>query len=143
MARAPETELGPEDQALQNALDKGNVGPDAPAIHLNGAMAEELGWQDALSNGEVGIQGPGKLTATGPDYITFNSDTGRINVWDAKYSSSGSFPSGLSASKLASWNSQIASAVAGYSGPDAAEIQEAFDNGAVDGQIFPYGPGGG
>jgi hypothetical protein len=53
-------------------------------------------------------------------------------------------PTGFdSNTKLASWNSQIASAVAGYSGPDAAEIQEAFDNGAVDGQIFPYGPGGG
>jgi hypothetical protein len=137
---AAEGGLSPEEQALQTAIDDGRVGANAPLNHLNGAMAEQLGWQEALSDGEIGIQGPGKITAVGPDYITFDPEADTINVWDAKYSSSGRFPSGLSASKLAAWNPQVAAAVANYSGPYATEIQEAFANGQVAGQIFGYSP---
>jgi hypothetical protein len=108
--------------------------------HLNGAIAEELGWQSALSDGQVGIQGPGKITATGPDFITYDPNTDEINVWDAKYSTSESFPASLSASKLASWMPMVKAAVMNYAGPDAAAIQDAFNNGQIAGRIFAYQP---
>ena len=127
-----------EDRALQTAIKDGRVAPGAPVNHLNGAMAEELGWQTALSNGEVGIQGPGKITAVGPDYITYDPATGDINVWDAKYSSTGRFPSGLSASKLSSWMPDVSAAVNGYTGAYQAQIKAAFASGSVRGQIYGY-----
>ena len=133
--------LDSEGQALQTAIDDERVGVDAPANHLNGAMVEELGWQEALANDEVGIQAPGKVTANGPDFVTYDPNARTINVWDAKYSSSGTFPSTLSASKLASWQSQVGSAVERYSGPYEAEIVKAFENGSIRGRIYGY-PGG-
>ena len=110
----PREELSEEDRALQTALDNGRVNGNAPAGHLNGAMAEEIGWQRALSNGEVGIQGPTSVTSNGPDFLTYDPARGRINVWDSKFSSSGRFPSGISASKMSSWNQDIATAVRNY-----------------------------
>ncbi|MBN9619292.1 MAG: RHS repeat protein, partial [Actinobacteria bacterium] len=142
LARFAGSELTPEEAALQTALDEERVRPGAPINHLNGAMAEELGWQESLANGEIGIQAPGKITATGPDYITYDPDSDEIVVWDAKYSSSGRFPSGIPASQMASWNSRIASVVQDYSGPYAQQIQQAFSNGSVRGQIFAYNGGG-
>jgi RHS repeat-associated protein len=130
-----------ESGPLQTAIDDGRVAANAPANHLNGAMAEEVGWRSALSEGEIGLQGPSKITATGPDYITYDPDSDEINVWDSKYSSSGTFPSSLSSAKLSSWMPQIGSAVSAYDGPYATEIQEAFNNGQISGRIFPYGPG--
>ena len=95
--------------------------------------------QDALSKGEIGIQGPSKVTSTGLDFITYDPIFKKINVWDAKYSSSGRFPSGLPASKLGSWNSQISDAVQSYTGPYADQILTALQNGALRARIFPYG----
>jgi uncharacterized protein RhaS with RHS repeats len=130
-----------ECESLENALNNERVALGAPANHLNGAMAEELGWQASLSDGEIGIQGPGKVTANGPDYITWDPDSDTINVWDAKYSSSGRYSSGVPSAQLNSWYPQIQSAVADYSGPGFKDVQEAFINGNVVGRIFPYGGG--
>ena len=43
--------------------------------HLNGALGEARGYNHALARGEIGIQAPGKITAPGPDYITFDPKT--------------------------------------------------------------------
>jgi RHS repeat-associated protein len=128
-----------EQSALRIALREGRVKDTAPVNHLNGAMAEELGWESALDAGNIGVQGPGKITAVGPDYITFDPTTNQIVVWDAKYSSNGSFPSGsISSAKLTSWNAAIGDAVNNYTGPGAAAIKQAYANGAVVGQYFKY-----
>ncbi len=141
-ADVADTGLSAEDQALQTALDEGPVGTGAPINHLNGAMTEELGWQQALSGGQVGIQGPSAITATGPDYITFDPDTDTINVWDSKFSSSGRFPSGLPAAKLSAWAPRVVEAVDSYSGPYEEEIRQALEDGNVRGRIFAYQPRG-
>ncbi len=60
--------------------------------HINGSIGELHGYQDAINNGEIGIQAPGKVTASGPDFITYNPNTGRVNIWDSKYSSKGKWP---------------------------------------------------
>lgn len=54
--------------------------------HVNGSIAEIQGYQDALNKGEIGIQRPGKVTAAGPDYITYNPSSETVNVWDSKIS---------------------------------------------------------
>lgn len=61
-------------------------------------------------------------------------------MWDAKYSTAGNFPTGIPADKLAAWNPQIAQAVAGYSGPYEADIVDAYNNGRILGEIYPYKP---
>src|SRR6185369_12455226 len=118
----------------------GNVKPGAPQNHLNGAMTEELGWTEALANGEVGVQGPIPITAIGPDYITYNPVADEITVWDAKYSANGRFPtSAFPSSKITGsgpWVPYVKTAVANYSGPYAARIQAALAAGKIVGKYF-------
>jgi hypothetical protein len=129
----------PEQSAMDSALSEGRVKAGAPLNHLNGAMAEELGWRQSLSRGEIGIQGPGKLTTHGPDYITYDPIADEVVVWDSKYSSSGRFPSGsIPGSKMTAWSSSVSDAVGGYSGPGASEAQRALQAGRVVGRYFQY-----
>jgi hypothetical protein len=128
----------PEDVALRTAIREGRVEPGAPVNHLNGAMAEELGWQRALARGEVGIKGPGKITEVGPDFITYDPDADVINVWDAKFSKTGRYPATLSRAKLTAWQADIQAAVNDYAGAYAADISNALANGQIAGRIFPY-----
>lgn len=129
-----------EGQALQTAIKNGLVSPNAPRNHRNGAMAEEFGWQTALADGQVGIQGPGRITAIGPDYFTYDPVNSIITVWDAKYSTSGAYPSQLSIAKLRSWLPYLKAAVDSYTGPDAAQVQAAFASGGIEGDIYVYYP---
>jgi YD repeat-containing protein len=93
----------------------------------------------ALDEGQIGILKPGKVTANGPDYLTFDPNTGQVVVWDAKYSSSGRFPSGsIPSSKLADWNAAVQDAVNSYTGPSADALKQALANGAIRGEYFPY-----
>jgi hypothetical protein len=108
-----------------------------PIEHLNSAIAEELGWRDAMSNGETGIQGPGNVTTAEAGYITYNPETDRINLWDA---TAGKSPKQLPVPEY--WMPEAQTAVACYSGPYAAEIQQALVNGKVDTYIFRYTPQG-
>ncbi|MFZ5354442.1 MAG: peptidoglycan-binding domain-containing protein, partial [Bacillota bacterium] len=48
--------------------------------HLNGAIGEAQGYNNALAKGEIGIQAPGKVTVSGPDYITFDPKTQTLNI---------------------------------------------------------------
>jgi hypothetical protein len=122
-----------EADALRKAIDAGRVRPTAPVGHLNSAIAEELGWQDALENGEIGIQGPGKVTTGGPDFITYHPESGMIRVWDAI---AGTSPKQLPVADY--WLPEVRAAVAAYGGPSAAEIANALANGQVESKIFRY-----
>jgi hypothetical protein len=126
--------------ALRKALDEGLVRPDAPTNHLNGAMTEQIGWLRSLKSGEIGILKPGKVTANGPDYVTFSPENGRIIVWDAKYSANGKFPhSGeIPSSKLMDWDTAVQDAVNNYTGPSADTIKQAYANGSIHGRYFTY-----
>ena len=115
----------------------GRVAADAPAAHLRAAIAEELGWRGALSDGQVGIQGPGQVTTPGPDFITYDSRAGNIIAWDAKYTTSSVLPRSVSPS---CWMYEIRSGVANYSGSYADEIQQAFTNGQITTRRFLYPP---
>lgn len=89
------------------------------------------------ANGEIGIQGPAKVTTAGPDYITYNPETDTINLWDAA--------AGKTAKQLPVpeyWMPEARAAVGSYTGPYAAEIQQALANGQVDTLIFRYIPQG-
>jgi hypothetical protein len=113
-----------EDDALQTALEARRVKPDAPIGHLNSAIAEELGWRDAISNGEIGIKGLGNVTTGRPEFITYNPETDRINLWDA---TAGKLSKQLPVPEY--WMPEARAAVGSYTGPYAAEIQQALDNG--------------
>lgn len=130
------------DHALETAIAAGRVNRSAPTNHLNGAMAEELGWRFALRNlGHVGIQPPGKVTATGPDYITFDPRQRLIYIWDAKYSQSGaSHPAAdtIPAGTLQGWRTFLQNALNAYQGPHAASAKAALDAGNVIGRYFKY-----
>ena len=137
------TDAAKEQAALNAAQQKSNVNPAAPQNHQNGAMAEELGYAKAVSDGEIGILPPGKITATGPDYVTFRPDDldgGVIVVWDSKYSGRGRFPSKLSDEKMAAWRPTVDDAVNTYTGPHAREIKQALADGRIVGEIFRWPP---
>jgi hypothetical protein len=129
--------ISPEAAALRTAIANGRVAADAPLVLRQAAIAEELGWRDAISAGEVGIQGPGKVTTAGPDYITYNPKTDEITLWDA---TAGKTPKQLPVPEY--WMPEARAAVASYNGPYAAEIQQALVNGQVDTNIFRYTPQG-
>ena len=122
---------------LQKAIAERRVGADVPLGHLRSAIAEEIGWRDAISNGEVRIQGPGNVTGSGPDFITYNRNTERINLWDDV---AGKSPKQLPVPEY--WMPEARAAVGSYTGPYAAEIQQALANGDVDTYIFRYNPQG-
>lgn len=137
-AVAPAAASGPPtpDQALKTAVSEGRVKPDADLRHLNAAATEEMGWQEALARGEVGIIGPSRLTAGGPDYVTYDPDTGTIKIYDAKYSAKGQYPS-VSKDKFQKWfDEDVKTAVDNYSGPYADEIKSAYEDKQYDTNIF-------
>jgi hypothetical protein len=126
-----------EDDALQAAIADGRVAADAPAVLRRAAIAEELGWREAVSDGEIGIKGPGKITTGGPDYITYDPETDTINLWDA---TAGKTPKQVPVPEY--WMPEARTAVRAYTGPYATEIQQALSNGQVDVNIFRYIPQG-
>jgi hypothetical protein len=110
--------------------------------HVNGAIAEEKGWDAALKSGHEPIQGPGKVSEKGPDFITFDPKSESVVVWDAKYRSSGKgYPKSLSPTKLKAWMPEVRKAVEAL--PDEAlraAASEALENNRVTGEIFKWPP---
>jgi RHS repeat-associated protein len=125
-------------KGIADAIADGRVAATARFIKKAGAAAEGLGWQVALGQGEVGVEGPGNVSARGPDYITYDPATEDIVVYDAKYRSNGSYPKSISAAKQAKWMPYVKSAVKGYSGADADQIRAALDNGDIRWQVFAW-----
>jgi hypothetical protein len=133
-----EAAQSPEEQAMQAAIKNGLVSSNAPRNHRNAAMTEELGWRGALTDEQIGVKGPGKVTGNGPDYVTYDAVNDILCEWDAKYSSSRNFPAQLSIEKLDSWLPYLKAAVDNYTGPYAAQIRTAFAKGNIEGDIFVY-----
>ena len=107
--------------------------------HINGSIGEIQGYNAAIQDGEIGLQEPGVVTASGPDYITYNPDTGYINVWDAKYSSGGRWPTSAKGFGSEEWLSEVEEAINRLGNSDLKdEIKNAFENGKIDWKIFKW-----
>lgn len=107
--------------------------------HLNGSIAEINGYNIAQQNGEIGIQPPGKVTANGPDFITYNAKTKYINIWDAKYSSKGRWPKSAKGFGTQKWLEETRLAIDNISDPEFRnEVLDAFENGRIDWIIFEW-----
>jgi RHS repeat-associated protein len=108
--------------------------------HINGAIGEAHGWRNALEAGHIGIQSPGKVTAPGADFITYNPQTQNIVVWDAKYRGpGGSYPSSFPATKLQKWMPGVVEAVKNMApGPARTAAERALLSGKVIGQLLRW-----
>ena len=107
--------------------------------HLNGSIAEINGYNIAQQNGEIGIQPPGKVTANGPDFITYNVKTKHINIWDAKYSSTGRWPKSAKGFGTQKWLEETRLAIESIADPEFRnEVLDAFENGRIDWIIFEW-----
>ena len=92
-----------------------------------------------MNQGEIGLQRPGGVNHSGPDFITAARDnsTGEMNIFvnDAKSSVVGRFPTPSTSIPL-TWGDEVQSAISPIrlNVGDAAleaEIRAAFDNGNV------------
>ena len=122
-------------QALETAMEDGRVSPTDPVKHQLAAIAEEVGWQASLSDDQIGILGPGKVTASGPDYITYDQENGTIYAWDATTQ--------VSKDPIAdqAWEWEVRNAVQKYvanDGDQAMEIEEALNAGRLRTNIYYY-----
>jgi len=120
----------------RNAIESGQVAKGAPSNHIYGAFGENRGWKLSLSSGEIGLQAPGKVTARGADYITYNPKDGFIKVFDSKYSKTGkSLPKG-DVFNPQKWKSEIQSSVKNYEGPHKEQIMRALNEEKFKGVYF-------
>lgn len=118
-------------EGADNRLSGSNVN------HVNGAIGEIRGHQEAIDMGHESIRSPGKVTAPGVDYITFDATTGEIVLWDSKYRrEGGSYPSSVPDGKAARWTEEAKQAVENL--PESSLKDEALDaikNGRVRSEI--------
>jgi hypothetical protein len=109
--------------------------------HINGSIGELRGYQSAIDDlGHIGIKQPGKVTARGPDFITYDPKGGDIFVWDAKYRApSGTYPSTVPASKVNSWLPHIQEAIQNMPpGATRNAAMNALQNGRIRGEVFKW-----
>ena len=107
--------------------------------HANGSIAEIQGYRRALSRGEIGVQPPGVVTQAGPDFITYNPNTKIITVWDAKYSSTGRWPSTAKGFRSQAWLDAVKDAINSIKDPALkSEIMSAYNNGQIRWSIFTW-----
>jgi len=144
---AKETATKSAKELEQKAAKESNPGGDTQVLarsklsHINGSIAELRAHQKAIDDlGHVSIKEPGKVTASGPDFITFNPKNKSIVVWDAKYRGpGGSFPTAVPADKLNSWMPQVREAVQNMPPGTARDAaMGALRNGKVGGKIAPW-----
>lgn len=107
--------------------------------HVNGSIAEIQGYRKALSLGEIGVQPPGVVTQAGPDFITYNQNSKIITVWDAKYSSTGRWPSTANGFRSQAWLDAVKDAISTIKDPALkAEIMSAYNNNQIRWSIFKW-----
>jgi len=104
---------------------------------------EELGHTTALKKGEVSITAPGKTSATGPDFITFDPGTGKIIINDGKHRLSGRFPTDITTKQYKDWLAEVKQSTkdwlaANPTHPQAPAIQKALNSGAFDTRVFGW-----
>jgi len=94
-------------------LAKANAGR-SPYSEINGSLGELNGYKQALNDGRIGVVEPGKASAPGVDYATFDPETGVVYITDAKYRApGGTYPSAIPQSKVDAWTQQVKAEVQG------------------------------
>ncbi|MBO4617184.1 MAG: hypothetical protein J5717_07505 [Lachnospiraceae bacterium] len=107
--------------------------------HVNGSIAEIQGYNQAIASGEKGIQKPGKVTAPGPDYITYDAESGYINVYDAKYSFKGIHPTTAKGFGTKKWMIEILEAINELADPELKALAlDAYNKNMIAWRIFPW-----
>ena len=135
------SELGENSWGQNEPVILANVnGGKNPYTELNAAIAEARGWNQALELGQIPISPPGKASAPGADFITFDPGSSSLVVWDAKYRGpGGSYPSTLSPAKIEAWQAEIVKAVQNMpAGENKAAAERALSTGKVIGRIFKW-----
>jgi hypothetical protein len=108
---------------------------------MNAAIAEQHGYTTALDKGHFSIQPPGKTTAPGPDYVTYDPRRGDVVVWDSKYRgpAAGSAPSAVPPATLRRWAPEVKAAIdAMPAGPAKTAAEAAFNAGKIRGEVFKW-----
>jgi RHS repeat-associated protein len=109
--------------------------------HLNAAIGEVHGYEEALAQGHLPIRAPVKTTARGADYLTFDPVQQEVVFWDAKYRGpqGGSVPKTLSAVKIQQWSAEARRAIGALpDSPVKAAMLRALDAGQVRGEIYKW-----
>jgi RHS repeat-associated protein len=109
--------------------------------HINAAIAEQHGYAEAIRQGHLPIRGPGKTTARGADYVTYDPVQQEVVLWDSKYRGpqGGSTPRALSPAKIERWTPEARRAIGTLpDGPSKADMLQAIDAGQVRGEIFRW-----
>jgi hypothetical protein len=107
--------------------------------HANGAIAEAHGMNQATKNGEICIQSPGKVTASGPDFVTYDSYSEIINVYDSKYSFKQNWPNKAKGFGSKAWLDDIQKSINNIYDPVLKQkVQKAFDNKDIAWKIFQW-----
>ena len=132
-----------EKYALLNALERGNLRPTEVKGHLWGAMVEEMGHATRVKKGEISIMAPGKTSAKGPDFVTFDHATNKIVIWDGKHRISGRFPKDITTKQFKDWMAEVKKGVqdwltANPTHPMAPRVQAALANNSFDTRIFGW-----
>jgi filamentous hemagglutinin len=112
----------------------------APFSEINGSIGELNGYQQALDSGRIGIVKPGKASAPGVDYATFDPAQGVVYITDAKYRGpGGSYPSSISQKSFDAWTQQVQSTVTSWpDSPVKSAILDAIRSGRVRPEIFKW-----
>lgn len=110
--------------------------------HQNASIAEIHAYDTAIKGGHTPIQGPGKVTARGPDLLTYDPVSREVVVWDSKYRGpGGSYPSGIPPAKLQKWLPDVRAAIEALpSGPAKSAFLDALAKGRVRGKVFKWPP---
>jgi hypothetical protein len=112
--------------------------------HQNAAIGESHGYQELLKEGHISIKAPGKVTTTGPDYMTYNPKSGRITIGESKYRGpkGGWIPKSLPAGKLEKWmKTKIEKIILEMPpSPDKDAIVRALKNGEIDVIVYRHPP---
>lgn len=109
--------------------------------HQNGSVAEARVFDKLIKvQGHIKIQEPGKVTEPGPDFVTYNPQTGNIEVADVKYRSDGGrAPRTISNETLNRWKPAVQEAINNMpNGAERTAAQQAYDAGHIIGNIYKY-----
>ncbi|MBC3873634.1 hypothetical protein H8K55_08545 [Undibacterium sp. LX15W] len=112
----------------------------SPNSEINATIAELNGYQQSIENGRLGIIKPGKASARGVDYATYDPEEGIVYITDSKYrASGGSFPRTIPQKKVKSWTEEVQNTVQNWpDSPYKSKILETIKNGNVRPEIFKW-----
>jgi hypothetical protein len=121
------------------SLAKVNRGK-APYSELNASVAELNGYRAALDKGRIGVIAPGKASASGLDFATYDPVKEMLYITDAKYRGpGGTYPATVPQAKMDAWTNEVRDVVSNWSdSPLKDSVLNAIDNGNVDVGILKW-----